>query len=296
MSPVKPRILIVAGLLAIGAGLGSFLLLRGAFFATSNRSPEQALLANRNSSSEEAFAPYRSVGNDKGADLVVKSVEPERGSKSTPALRAVAVRHASPPLETYYEHIDRAKAGNARSQYRVAQALQQCRTAPKSEARLNASIGSGLLNEQQIVELRHHYKECAEFPRLVPNMDAEITKWLHEAAEGGDPLAKSYEALLSYANFDIDELKSLVGEALLTGEPEAFSHAVMYYANVTTDNAELYEAWLLISCEWERDCDVANERDRIKRQYRMHERLQIASVESDLRAKLQAREWDQLGF
>ncbi len=211
--------------------------------------------------------------------------------------RVVAEKPTQTPLQMYMQHIERANAGNARSQYRVSQALQMCRMAPKSAERLNASIESGQLSEEQISEVRRRYKLCEGFAALVPDMDADITKWLRMSAEGGEPLAKSYEALLSYPNFDVDELKVLVREALRTGDPEAYSHAVRYYANVTpNDNAELYEAWLLISCEFEAGCDLAQERDRVERQYRLHEALQIASIETSLRENLKAKNWDALGF
>jgi len=206
-------------------------------------------------------------------------------------------KSAVKPLEMYLQNIELAKAGNSRSQYRVAQALQTCRMTPKSEERLAESIRSSQFTEDQVKEIQRRYTMCKEFGSLAPDIDAEITKWLHLAAEGGEPLAKSYDALLSYPNFDADELKTLVREALRTGEPEAYSHAVSYYANVTpNDNAELYEAWVLVSCEFMDYCDIAQQRIHVKQKYRLHERLQIAAFESDLREKLKAKKWDELGF
>ncbi len=218
---------------------------------------------------------------------------PMSAAPRTPSSRKSAVN----PLGIYLQNIELAKAGNSRSQYRVAQALQTCRMTPKSEERLAESIRSSQFTEDQVKEIQRRYTMCKGFGSLAPDIDAEITKWLHLAAEGGEPLAKSYDALLSYPNFDADELKTLVREALRTGEPEAYSHAAMYYANVTpNDNAELYEAWLLINCESKSDCDMGRERNRVKQQYKLHERLQIASFESELRGKLNAKQWDQLGF
>lgn len=206
-------------------------------------------------------------------------------------------RRKEKPLAVYLSHIEFAKAGNARSQYRVAQALQECRASAISAERLDELIQALSMSEAQIGSAKRRHERCKEFPALVSDMDAEITRWLHLAAEGGDPLAKSYESLLSFSNHDVDELRSNVRAALSTGEPEAYSHVVSYYANVTpNDNAELYEAWVLVSCEASIDCDVAQERDRIEQQYRLHERLQIDTFESDIRKKLLAKAWDQLGF
>ncbi len=232
----------------------------------------------------------------------VRSIaEPE--SDSPDAVNAAAEsdafrkRRKEEPLAAYLSHIELAKAGNARSQYRVAQALQECRGWAISVERLDELIQALSMSEAQIGSAKRRHERCKEFPSLVSDMDAEITKWLHLAAEGGDPLAKSYESLLSFSNHDVDELRSNVRAALSTGEPEAYSHVVSYYANVTpNDNAELYEAWLLVSCETSIDCDVTQERDRIEQQYRLHERLQIDTFESDIRKKLLAKAWDQLGF
>jgi len=201
------------------------------------------------------------------------------------------------PLEIYLQNIERAKSGDARSQYRVAQALQKCRSAIKSEKRLDEVIRTVPMSEEQAETIKQRYALCKEFASLTPDIDGEITSWLHQAAENDDPLAKAYEALLSYPKVDDDEVKMLVGDALKSGDREAYSLAVMYFANIASnDNAELYEAWLLISCDAGDECDVAKERERIKSQYQMYQRMQIGTYESELREKLRLHQWNQLGF
>jgi hypothetical protein len=201
------------------------------------------------------------------------------------------------PSVIYLRNIDAAKAGNARSQYRVAQALQTCRSAIKTEERLDEVIRTVPMSEEQTEELKRRFELCKSFPSLLSDIDGEITKWLHKSAEAGDPLAQSYEGLISYPNFESEELKSLVRKALSTGEQEAYAHAAMYYANVTpNDNLELYEAWKILSCERNASCDVVEERNRINSQYQMYQRMQIRDYEAELRNKLKKRQWDQLGF
>jgi hypothetical protein len=117
------------------------------------------------------------------------------------------------------------------------------------------------------------------------------------ALAAGDPLAKSMDALDKYPSISVGDLRMAVGAALRTGDPSAYAHATAYYANTASSEAPAtYEAWFLLSCQYDFRCNIGAEIDRLKYEYKAVEFDAIQTSFARINAAITAKEWENLGF
>jgi len=179
-----------------------------------------------------------------------------------------------------------------------------CRTAPRSRVSVDKYYAEARISDGLRDVMYQMYEGCKDLFPLVPDIGGAYTSWLRKASEGGDVLAKSREALTNREGINESDLRTLVRDALRTGEPEGIDDVLSFLANVPSplgDNSTTYEAWLLLHCEiaaseLTRSCDLKQEQERIYWKYNLPQNSAIRSLNQKLRDAWLAKRWDEMEF
>lgn len=195
--------------------------------------------------------------------------------------------------ELYSENLKLALSGDADSQFAVSQALFACQGVPDRES-LQTHIENGQLQTSMIPVVENQLDACEEIIENVPDVREHANFWLGAAASQGHILAMGRQTVMNPGIYTATQTRDIMLGVVQQRNAEAFNQVVAYLANHHENNLVAHQAWMILACDVNPNCDGANFRLAIAADHSPRVQIESHAMVETLQPLFAMEQWDQI--
>jgi hypothetical protein len=202
------------------------------------------------------------------------------------------------------QHMEAARAGNARSQYLVSRLLSECVGSPSSMEQIDRLRQNEAFAGDIVSDLEVSLERCKPFHERYGDLRTQRETWLESAAANGSHVAilekhllnsiaedeyskEAFQAKLIPALVEASESEHVLDQAIFGVQ--------VYFSNFAEWRSLERAAWTIVYCQSSLVCDLDKvHADEIELVFKSHEIESIRALADDYAKAIIEKNWEEL--